>query len=183
MRRNLLSYGLVALTLSLQPDQTITQDSIEFPSITPQTIEKIKTDVLQGDYQKAVDVYLPKKEQQYQATLDDDSLPMHFLVRSLHLHQFLPDLEICGTVNTPSCEDLYVDPSCNCPKYDMNRSSYVLSHIVDIDISTKGMVYVTFDQDMRFVDMTSTGIRAEKNPFQVKILPKGASYQTRFELF
>lgn len=155
MKKNILaSIGIIGLGALLaetfwgRMNHSSEQDKPEF---SYEQIEQIESYIQSGNYQNAVDVYLSKKEQRHCTTMSNNCKPEHLLVRSLGLSKYLPDLEICGTENTPTCEELLVNPNCSCIVYRMEKSKDLLEHIKDIEIGESGYVYVTFDKEMKYL--------------------------------
>jgi hypothetical protein len=124
--------------------------------LTPEFFENLNTYVKQGSYQAAVDSFLNPDEQAYATTLGSSGQPEEELVRRLGLKAFLPNVALCGTAETPSCEELLIDPRCGCPQWDYSNSKSVIQHLRDINVlhgtdSRRGKIEVRFDQPMQYV--------------------------------
>ncbi|PIN79792.1 hypothetical protein COV16_02285 [Candidatus Woesearchaeota archaeon CG10_big_fil_rev_8_21_14_0_10_34_8] len=156
----------------------------EFQRILPQDCltedfyDQLNTHVANGNYDAAVNSFLNPDEREYSTTLGASYDAREQLVRSLDLQPFLANVEVCGTADTPSCEDLVIDPSCGCPVYDYNTSAYIAEHISSIRLQpeadpTSGFVEVRFDQGMQYIFI-------ESDEITTNMLVSGLPYRTRF---
>ncbi len=124
--------------------------------LTSRFFENLNTYVYQGNYEAAVDSFLNPKEREYATTLGTNYDAEEHLVRRFGLKPFLGGVELCGTPETPSCEELIIDPSCGCPKWDYGNSKKIIDRVYDIKVqkgtdSIEGKVEVRFDEPMRYI--------------------------------
>ncbi len=155
-------------THQILPQECMTQDFFD----------RLNGYVTQGNYEAAVESFLNPKEREYAGTLGANYDAEEHLLRRLDLQAFLADTEICGTQETPSCEELFIDPSCGCPKYDYSSAKEVIGHIQGIAVqsgmdATTGRIEVTFDRNMPYVIIDGANTR-------VKTHQKGEPYLTTF---
>ena len=146
--------------------------------LTPEFFTTLNTDLTQGNYEAAVDSFLNPKERAYATTLGNSGTAEEELVRAFGLRPFLATVEVCGTPETPTCEDLVINKNCDCPKYDYSSSKYVVNRIANIKVhegtnSIEGIVDVRFRQPMQYAIIEGIEVTVRK-------LPAEESFQTTF---
>lgn len=147
--------------------------------LTPEFFQELNGSVKEGRYDDAVQSFLNPEERRYAETLGTKYDAEEHLVRRLALKPFLGGVELCGTPETPSCEELLIDPSCGCPRWDYSNAKAVIERVSDIrvqsgiDSSRLGKVEVRFDESMRYVVIDGARVT-------MKELPAGEPYLTTF---
>lgn len=131
-----------------------------------------------ANYEAAVDSFLNPQERAYATTLGSSGEAEEEILRAFNLQSFLGGVELCGTPETPSCEELIIDPSCGCPRWDYSKSKDVVDRIYDVRVQEgtyprQGKIEVRFDETMRYVLI-------EGNQAIVKELAPQEPFKTRF---
>ncbi len=132
-----------------------------------------------SNYEAAVDSFLNPTERAYGTTLGSSGEPEEEILRAFSLQPFLGGVELCGTPETPSCEELIIDPSCGCPRWDYNKSKDVVDRIYDVRLQKgtdprQGKIEIRFDETMRYVVVDGANV-------QVRELVAQEPFKTRFK--
>jgi hypothetical protein len=146
--------------------------------LTKEFYGALNTSIENNDYDGAVDSFMNPDEKDHTTTLGTSYDGHEHLVRRLDLQPFLANVDVCGTEETRTCEELLIDPSCGCVNWDYSSSDYVAEHITSVRVQPlaepqSGRVNVRFDQDMQYAVINGADITIET-------LPLGTPYQTTF---